>query len=197
MRTPYVILLAGVVSGCAGFGGNDQIDRRVAAIQVECLAKWESHNFDLIRGKLEYRPTQSGPERSPELATSEERLKIAQFSELYDDCQSRQANVLYVSSPSVGMRSIRQTNAELRELRKLQQGKITWDQFTERRYSIINNRGAEQTAEDQRRHSDYMQQQQEQQQNRLERAAQSQPRITTTNCNADGVGGYNCTSQQQ
>jgi len=197
MRTTYLVCLQVLFLVVLVFGGSDQTDRRVAAIQVECLAKWESHDFDLIRGKLEYRPTQSGPQRSSELATSQERLKIAQFLELYDDCQSRQANALYVSSPSIGMRSIRQTNAELMELRKLQQGKITWDQFTERRYSIINNRGAEQTAVDQRRHVDYMQQQQEQQQKRLERAAQSQPRITTTNCNADGVGGYNCTSLQQ
>lgn len=197
MRAACSILLITMLSGCSVFRGPDKTEAEMAAVQSECLGKWNAAEFDLIRDKIEYRPTQGGPRGSDALASPQERALIARFAELYGDCQSRRANILYVKSPSIGMRSMQQTNAELRQLRNLQQGRITWDQFTDRRYAIINGRAAAQTAEDQQRHDAYMSQQRQQQQKRLEDAAQRTPRTTTTNCSPDALGGFNCTSVQQ
>lgn len=202
-------ILSLAAAGCSFMPNRDNGSQKIAAIQAECQAAWMEPEFDPIRDKVELRPTSGGGlfKFNDDYATRSEKPIIKKFAALLDDCQGRTANVLYVTNPAMGMRSINRTNDEVNQLILLHNGKITWGQFTERRYAIINNQAGQQISEDQRKHEEHMRESNRRQQKILEdnarRSAEEAQQIRnsnahqiiTTDCYPSSHNGFSCTTR--
>ncbi|MCQ9615395.1 hypothetical protein L1889_00550 [Paenalcaligenes niemegkensis] len=185
----------------------------MAEVRAECQAQWDAPEFAPIRNKVELRPTAEGGKLrfNESYATAAELPLIAKFRDLLDECGSRTANIVFVTSPSIGAASIRSTNAVVEQLENLRRKRITWGEFNTRRYAIINGRAETTIRSNQRRHEADMRDAQRSRERMLEDATRrneeamrrneemlrnSTPKQTTTDCTPNGFGGFNCHSTQ-
>lgn len=201
------LVLIMTLTGCSSLlGGRDNTFQRIEEVRAECQARWDAPEFSPIRDKVELRPTQRGGSLrfNENYATTAEIPLIERFRNLLDECEGRTANIVYVKHPSVGAASIRSTNAVVEQLENLRRQRITWGEFTTRRYAIINARAEATTQSNQRRHEADMRDARQSRDRMLQDAARrneealrnSGPTHTTTNCSPNSGGGFNCRSTQ-
>ena len=200
------------LSGCSTFfssGSSDQSIQQAEAIKEECRTKWQNPKFDPIRNKIEFYPTTEGGKFAfnDKYPTKTERPLIREMAELHDYCEGKVGRLIYVTHPSIGIRSINQANAVNKELLNLYNRKITWGEFTQRRYDIINARATVETQEAQRRHKAEMEKAERYRQRMIEnemrrseeaarQAERNQSKHTTTYCTTTPFGEVQCNSTQ-
>lgn len=194
--------------GCSSMFGTNSANE-VKAIEANCKAQFEQSDYDLIRGKIELYPTSEGPslllDNSRNKVSSVEKPVLKKFISLFSTCRGESANALYVQYPSLGVRSIDQTNLEIKLLERLYHGDLTWGEYTDRRYDIMNRRASFETQRAEREVNNYQQQQhqqlnyqinqhlEQQKQQRIE-LERNKPINTTTRCYPISHGQIKCES---
>jgi len=155
------------------------IEEQLAPISQTCEQKWQISAFDPIRDKVELLPKAQGAAQylfNQQKATAAEKPAIKQMAVLLDDCQSQLAAVIYRHDSSQGVRANAQKVADLENLMQVHDGKISWGEFTRRRYALIaEQQRAEQVEREQRyREREAHRREQEAEQQKKREAAREQ-----------------------
>lgn len=146
-------------------------DNKISQIEESCKSQFAASDYDPIRGKIELYPTTNGPsdllDHSRKKITDEEKPAMKQFISLFSKCMSDSAGVIYREYPSLGMRSIKQANLEIDLLKQLYHGDLTWGEFTDKRYDVLNQRASFETQRMERDLHQYQTEQRQQQETRI------------------------------
>lgn len=131
------------------------IEQKLAPIQQECERQWLTPAFDPIRDKVELLPGAQGAAAylfNQQKATSAEKTAIKEMAVLLDNCQGQLAAVTYQYDSRQALRENTQKVADLENLMQVHDGKISWGEFTHRRYALVaEHQAAEQQEREQRR----------------------------------------------
>jgi len=134
------------------------MEQQLAPIQQACERQWLMPAFDPIRDKVELLPNTQGATAhlfNQQKATNTEKEAIKQMAVLLDDCQSQLAAVTYRYDRSQAVRENAQKVADLENLMQVESGKITWGEFTRRRYALIAEHQAAEALEREQRLREY------------------------------------------
>ena len=146
-------------------------DNKISQIKENCKSQFAAPDYNLIRGKIELYPTTHGPsellDNSRKTITDDEKPVMKQFISLFTTCMNDSANALYVEYPSLGMRSIKQANLEIGLLKNLYHGDLTWGEFTDKRYEVLNQRASFETRRVERELHQYQTEQRQQQETHI------------------------------
>jgi|GEM_PF-1757088 len=115
-------------------------EQQLAPIQQECERQWRMPAFDPIRDKVDLLPNAQGAAAylfNQQKATSAEKNAIKKMAVLLDNCQSQLAAVTYRYDSRRALRENKQKVADLENLMQVHDGKITWGEFTRRRYALV------------------------------------------------------------
>jgi len=140
------------------------MEQQLAPIQEQCERQWLMPTFDPIRDKVELLPNAQGAAAhlfNQQKATNTEKEAIKQMALLLDDCQSQLAAVTYRYDNRQAVRENAQKVADLENLMQVEGGKITWGEFTRRRYALVAEHQAAEQAEREQRRREYQARQRE------------------------------------
>ena len=155
---------------------------QVTERQARCNAMFASSTFDPIRERVELRATNNPPSKSifPDYPSKSELPVLREFIALYFNCNDE------LGDSEVPV---------LDQLYNLYTRKITWGEFTNRRYAIINGKARQLIAESNARHQGEMERQRMQFQQWLQSWQPKKKLITR--CNRDLTGSYTCETSER
>jgi len=140
------------------------MEQQLAPIEQACERQWLMPIYDPIRDKVELLPKAQGAAQhlfNQQKASETEQEAIKQMAVLLDDCQSQLAAVTYQYDVSQALRENAQKVADLENLMQVHDGKISWGEFTRRRYALVTEHQTLQAAEQEQRRREREQRQRE------------------------------------
>ena len=144
----YAILVcvATLLTSCSSTGAAYQnLIQQQRLVESGCIEEWESPRYDPVRGKLALSPYADELVRlqlNNNYPSRAEKSLVAEFGSLLYTCRASMAQLSSAISPEVSTRTVQQAQAELTEIVRLYNSKITYGEFNRRLAEISANRAA-------------------------------------------------------